>query len=219
VDPSGLSDTCPECIYSLIVYGLPGAGGGGGGGSYEGDKLEALPDMGAQGSQQGSGSIGISANSLLVASRLPSAIGMALVALTKTDCAKLFSTEANGLNPSYLLTQLATGVSRYGFIQIDQLSYKPGTVRSATATQISAPVPIGNDAYHTLGVGVIITINNIAGSFISGNEIDQAVTILHELGHAFNHIYDAGKSLIKDDGEDTKLSESNTKLVKDNCFK
>jgi hypothetical protein len=91
----------------------------------------------------------------------------------------LFNTSGGGLNPSYLLTQLSKGTSAYGYLVIDSLLSTPGTIKSATSTTIFSPVPIGYDGYQTLGTGVRIAINNLGGSFISGNDTDRAITILH----------------------------------------
>ncbi len=54
-------------------------------------------------------------------------------------------------------------------------------------------------------------------SFVSGNVNDWATTILHELGHAVYDLYGSYASKITPDGNDTALSEANTRLVKEKC--
>ncbi len=77
--------------------------------------------------------------------------------------------------------------------------------------------------------GVNITINgNAASPFVAGypsnpygpygNDVGQAVTILHELGHAANALYGAGSSAILDDQTNGAMSQINSILVLNDCF-
>jgi hypothetical protein len=47
-----------------------------------------------------------------------------------------------------------------------------------------------------------ITINDLAGTFVTGSAEDQVVTLLHELAHAMNYIFGAGTNPILPDGTD-----------------
>jgi hypothetical protein len=68
-----------------------------------------------------------------------------------------------------------------------------------------------------------ITINDIAGSFVTGSLQDWAVTILHELGHAMNDIFGPNTSQIQDDGTNVpnhvQISMGNTAKIEQDCFK
>jgi hypothetical protein len=46
-----------------------------------------------------------------------------------------------------------------------------------------ALVDIGNGAQQLVASTVLITINDIQGYFITGDVIEAAATLLHELGH------------------------------------
>jgi hypothetical protein len=65
--------------------------------------------------------------------------------------------------------------------------------------------------------GVQITVNNIAGSFVTGNPNDWAVTVLHELGHAYWDLYGSGTSKIQPDSASVSVSQANTALVQKKC--
>jgi hypothetical protein len=79
--------------------------------------------------------------------------------------------------------------------------------------------PIGNGATQILYSGVLITINDLAGTFVNGNTLSQAVTLLHELGHAYDDMYGPGSTLIQSDSTSTAQSMANTALVQQKCFK
>jgi hypothetical protein len=67
---------------------------------------------------------------------------------------------------------------------------------------------------------VTITINNMGG-FNAGNVTDNAITLLHELGHVYNRLA-LGGSAILDDNADTVVgrqrSATNSTNVRQNCF-
>jgi len=66
---------------------------------------------------------------------------------------------------------------------------------------------------------VTITVNTNKGvPYNTGTNKDRAITVLHELGHAFNIVAGAGHSYIKDDQDDPAASASNTDLIKQQCF-
>jgi hypothetical protein len=70
---------------------------------------------------------------------------------------------------------------------------------------------------------VRIVINSAAGTFgsNSSSSVDRAVTILHELRHAFNMISGLGGApRIVSDGApgQVSLSEKNSKVIRDACF-
>jgi hypothetical protein len=92
------------------------------------------------------------------------------------------------------------------------------------------PVPGGADAGTTPGNvsyngnnywGANITVSQYVGSFVTGTTVDQAVTLLHELGHAMNIIFGAGTSGIQPDSGTTasgiQASVANTTAVITDC--
>jgi hypothetical protein len=127
---------------------------------------------------------------------------------SNADCAGLFG---GGPYPSAttLLAQIDNS------FQFGPLTSKDGTVTSATTTGYGQ---VGYGAI-TLNTSVTIMLNNTSpgASFVSGNVDDWAVTILHELGHAVYDLYGSYASKITPDGNDTKLSEANTNLIKEKC--
>jgi uncharacterized protein YqfA (UPF0365 family) len=84
-------------------------------------------------------------------------------------------------------------------------------------------VDIGIGTSQLKATGVSITINDLQGSFVNGTPIDQAVTVLHGLGHAFVDLWGIGASAIKPDGktvpDHVQVSMDNTALIKEKCFK
>lgn len=70
-----------------------------------------------------------------------------------------------------------------------------------------------------VSASVLITLNNTTGgtAFVSGNQNDWAITLLHELGHVYTDLYGAGTSQIVPDGESGQQSIDNTKLVEQDC--
>ena len=67
--------------------------------------------------------------------------------------------------------------------------------------------------------GVTIRIHNDPNApWSKASVADNAVTLLHELGHAFKRINGAGGSFIQDDGAEG-VSAFNTKIVKESCFR
>ena len=119
--------------------------------------------------------------------------------------------------PGLVLQNLYSSNSfKYGSISSDT-----GTVTSATTTGVGiATVSIGNDGTMlTVNTGVVIKLDNTSAgaSFVSGTTYDQAITLLHELGHAYWDLYGPGTSTIKPDGTNTKASMANTNRVERVC--
>lgn len=65
---------------------------------------------------------------------------------------------------------------------------------------------------------VTITVNDLGGTFVTGNTQSQAVTLLHELGHAYDFMYGPDSTLIGPDAGSTAQSIANTALVQQKCF-
>ena len=151
---------------------------------------------------------------------LPKAVGMAEWALSNPDCANLFGTgkTAGGgtVSAAEVLFDLFNGIA-YGSISVGAPPSPTGTIVSATTSPVV--VQSGNGPAQQTAE---IVINGYAGSFVSGDWEAQAVTILHELGHAMNDIFGPGTSIIQTDSTSTNgvnTSMSNTALVDNACFK
>ena len=106
---------------------------------------------------------------------LQSAVTLAFELLMKPKCAKLFGGMV--LADATLNNLLQAGSIQFGAIQ----SF-PGYTINATTTPIMVATPDDPSG----SPWAIITINSVAGSFVSGNANSQVVTLLHELGHAEN---------------------------------
>ena len=149
---------------------------------------------------------------------LPAAIALAMQALQNADCASLMGTAPGSPSPSTVLGELQTGTSGLGYFAINNIDSSPGTVVSAT-TQASgySTVPI-DGGFQSQATSVTITINDLAGYFVGNNLVDQAATIIHELGHAFYDLPSLGGSLILPDAGNVSQSEANQALVMQTCF-
>ena len=101
---------------------------------------------------------------------------------------------------------------------VDDIKSPPGQVISAT-TMGANPinVPIANGTQLRFGF-VEVTLNALAGTFVSGSTQDQAITLLHELGHVYSDLFGPGSTQIIDDGGNLSASQANTALVKSDCF-
>jgi hypothetical protein len=126
------------------------------------------------------------------------------------------------MTPYDLLMDLFFGTTGYGYFTIGPVTEQgPKTTTSATTSGLPSFVGIGNGASQLTITGVDIQINTLTGSFVNGSDQDRAITVLHELGHAFAMIWGAGGSQIQPDGpaipNNVNVSEDNTALIK-NCF-
>jgi RHS repeat-associated protein len=187
LDPAGTFD-CPPDIR-LCIAPMPGSGGASGGESGGiGDRAskpgtEEEVGIGNEQVNTGAQGVGLVAPAVL-SNRLGAAITAAIDALANNKkCYDLF-TGGPGFpeDPIGVLQNLQSG-GKYGSIGFGTLISAPGTVRSATTAGVT--VTDGTQTYDK----VEIVINNFAGSFVTGSARDQAVTILHELGHAMNELF------------------------------
>ena len=149
---------------------------------------------------------------------LPAAIALAMQALQNPDCSGLMGTAPGSPSPSSVLADLQSGTGGFGFIAINNIDSPPGQVVSAT-TQIASfdNVPV-DGGFQLQATSVIITVNDLAGNFVDGNTVEQAATLIHELGHAFYDLPALGGSSILPDAGNVAQSEANQALVMGNCF-
>src|ERR1022692_3362334 len=95
------------------------------------------------------------------------------------------------------------------FFNFAQIPNFGNFVTSATTKGFgSNTVSAGNGATMMVSASVLITLNNTTGgtAFVSGNQNDWAITLLHELGHVYTDLYGAGTSQIVPDGESGQQS-------------
>jgi hypothetical protein len=98
-----------------------------------------------------------------------------------------------------------------------------GTTIAGTIAIISAETNATIFTNHTGSeTDVTIKINSAQGSFVTGSTFDQAVTVLHELGHAMNDLLPNSSSLNRPDEGNTPAGQSqskaNTQTILDKCF-
>jgi hypothetical protein len=146
----------------------------------------------------------------------------AMTMLNEPKCAALFALpNLIGHSPSP-----DTGIVLQSLYDSNSFTYGPiasaqGNVTSATTQGVGTTVvPMGNDGTQVnVNTSVVITLNNTSAgaSFVSGSTYDQAITLLHELGHAYWDLYGAGTSRILPDGSDPRLSQANTNRIDRVC--
>ena len=146
---------------------------------------------------------------------------LALNALEKNPaCASLFgsSSASYPVAPGAELLLL----SGAGDIQIGDIPQQPGSPYVTSATTVGVEpysYNIGNGASSVLLYeSVTITINDLAGSFVTGTTQDQAITLIHELGHAFSDLFGPSSTKITSDANNPTASQANTALVTQACF-
>ena len=156
------------------------------------------------------------ANAEKTARRLDVAIGIALNALRdNSDCAALFNLGGGAIDPRLLLTALQSGTSGYGYITLDDITVPLELKGQVIPSQINATTT------GRLGGGsAIITFNVNPGTSFNHNDLrSNAITVLHELGHAVADIFGSQYTKIAKDSNSPSVSRDNTKLVEDTCFK
>jgi hypothetical protein len=118
---------------------------------------------------------------------------------------------------------MINGNSQYGAIVPDdipnQLLNGRVIVTSATTTVTGyTAVPIGAGATQLQPSTVQITINDIYGYFATGDVTNSAITLLHELGHAYYDLPALGGSPILPDNGNLKQSRANQQTIAKDCF-
>ena len=174
------------------------------------------------GSRAGKTSDEVSAEKALV--RLNKAIDKAISALGKAKCLELFG--AAGLDPRTVLRDIQNGGGQYGHFSFEAIeTFEAGYKVNAKIGELkNKAIDIGQGATQLVTTSVNITINTSEGNFVENgySDTDRAITVIHELGHAFAMIYGAGGSQIRQDGPSVSggaaISVKNSALVRDKCF-
>src|SRR5579883_2520604 len=214
-DPSGLCspDENPPC-YSTTGTGTMGGGLNGSPGLGSPHPPGPVDDGDNQTAAQIQGRKAASVQQKVI-NELPDAVGVAEALLSNPDCANLFQPLDGSVSAAAVLFDLFNGVY-YGSITVGDIKSRPGTSTSAAVT----PGVINDGTGGTRNAAYIV-INDLAGTFVSGDLLAQAVTLLHELGHAMNDIFGPGTSVIQADGPSVpngvQKSMDNTALVDKAC--
>jgi hypothetical protein len=146
---------------------------------------------------------------------LDAAVVLAIKMLEEPSCAGLFGMMGDRgqvpPDPATVLTQLLTS---------NDFSYKPlgssdNTVTSAQTTGVGSTQWNGITVFSS--VSIVLNNQTSGASFVSGTPYEQAITVLHELGHAYWDLYGGGTSLIMPDSGNTAASMMNTNLLQKDC--
>jgi len=179
--------------------------------------------------------------------RLEKVRGIVRKALESESCSGLFPggllvpDRLLGGGDINLMDNIFSG-SIYGRINFADLG---GVQNGGVTAAVTIPVLLGDPTRPSTFVGANITINsNLSSPWLSGNypdvygitanpsqlyakfgvtdhqDIYRAITLLHELGHAYD-LFGANqtRSLIQNDQDRPDISRANSKLVYERCFK
>ena len=132
-----------------------------------------------------------------------------------TECMNLFgngNTRASGFNPVSVLNNIVYGTHTLGNINFSLHSFDWGVAQTRPAGFFPIPGLAGK---------VSTTINQLRSPsynfWNNGNTAENAETLLHELGHAFNDLRGAGGFAIPNSAENTDKYAFD-KLIKQKCF-
>jgi hypothetical protein len=144
---------------------------------------------------------------------MPAAYFAAAAALADPKCSGLFGTadtRNNGWDPTDILADIITG-TKYGSVKFAEI----GTNNVATT------VPAGRLPIPGLAGSVLITINSHDDPnynfWNNASTMEQAETLLHELGHAYNFLRGSGGFAISNLRE-IRDPYAFDKVVNENCF-
>jgi RHS repeat-associated protein len=149
-----------------------------------------------------------------VRKKLPTAVGAAEAALNDPKCAALFGQgklpDGSVVTGATLLFDLSNGIM--GFIKPMDLPVTKAVVNGVVQTKsVNAQTSLNNG-------NLEIDISDVAGSFLDGTVQDQAITLLHEIGHAMNDLFGNGTSGIVNGDDAAKTNIGNTNNVIKDCF-
>jgi hypothetical protein len=154
---------------------------------------------------------------------LESARDVALSALATHDrCAGLFNwpTASNGHDPSRVLKNLlnhyrtSVGLEPGVFLTTAPLENDASGNLHTAVTQLSQLKSIKGEI---VGIQVLVVVNSDPRSFFAQSANEQAVLLLHELGHIFSDLWGSGSTLIRKDSQRPEQSFENTRLVRTSC--
>lgn len=174
--------------------------------------------------------------------RLQGATDSARAALQRPACRALFT---DSVDPVWLLNELSSGLSTLGSISVGNLDankaastslvpnpptyyFNPdGTLQAvnngfANAVSIvvnSNPQSAFNAGYPSITANEGIPDAYFGPRYGASDDINRAITVIHELGHAANYLFGAGSSrILYDDTPTGVVSELNSLTVYRACF-
>jgi hypothetical protein len=122
---------------------------------------------------------------------MPAALAQALADLKKPGCSAVFAGGiAAGFDPATVLQDIVSG-AQYGSVSFKDLG-------AGTGAEESAPF---HAPWKKKSVKIVINSGTYPGGVYwnNGNASVNALTLLHELGHAFNDLFGNGSSTIIND--------------------
>lgn len=123
-------------------------------------------------------------------------------------------------DPNDLLSNILGGTSTMASIKYDDFginSANPDGSYGVDNARTSPVLPYNGETF----AGATITFNTsqfAQFNFASTSLVDNAVTILHELGHVYEYLFGQSSTQIMDDSGSGTISAANTALVKSKCF-
>jgi hypothetical protein len=145
---------------------------------------------------------------------LTPALNRAVEALTNKDCLDLFGNEKTrqgDFSPVTLLTSLVNGNSKFGTVKFENKGSDWGVAKTYPAGRFPIPGLAGK-------VSITINTYNDGNLYWNDGYVDEnAETLLHELGHAFNFLHGAGGFAISNLAE-IKDPYAFDKRIWDKCF-
>lgn len=152
--------------------------------------------------------------------QLQTAMSLALNALGNPKCAKLLGTglsQGVAITASQVLSLLYSDNPMYGSISFAPRASQPGSITSAVTMD-----GINFNGVTTSNTADIVISTSPRSVWMTGNPQQQAILLLHELGHAMNDIFGPKTSGIINDGSNNKAgimnSMFNTNQITQNCF-
>ena len=139
---------------------------------------------------------------------LDTAYELAEELLSIPNCAGLFNIGGEALSPQSMLTQLF-----YGTPMIGKIAWLPLDDVTAATFQIAAASGAG---------GLVYLNSDLNGSWFQSNKLQNAQTLLHELGHVYVDIFGPGSTAIvngdaNEDPTSVANQHANNSAIETNC--
>ena len=120
------------------------------------------------------------------------------------------------------MTEMASGLYGRAYLTTTYLFSQNSNYAINAITQYSPWVRSPDGSLQWSGnatAGVVVAVNYAPNvPFNNGTVTDNAITLLHELGHVYGYLFGASSTLIANDGGSPATSVANTQLVQEHCF-
>ena len=160
--------------------------------------------------------------------RVANAVNAAIKALGNPDCAGLFNLDPNAPAPAALLGMIGSGSDPNTYFTEEYIVPRSaGTMTNATTSPTAYSLQNGQVELTGVANKAVVAFNYLPSApFNTGTVTDNAVTVLHELGHVFELLYGLGSTYLVNDsvsgqgniGQANAASAYNTLLAKTHCF-